>query len=307
MKHYFLQPLRHCPAELNWPKGLEPIMLNGKEEKYMLELKELDICIVGANGRMGNMFCQAFKPHVKNIYELNLRPGHTELLPADIKASVPNAHIVMLSVPADALGQTVQAIAPHLKAGALLTDVTSVKMLPMQHMQEIYPGPVIGTHPLFGPQDVNIEKGVLLSDGNLMENCVVLTRGANAGPKHLRYLQELFSSINCSTFITDAEEHDKAVAVIQALNFISSLAYFATAAALPDFKKYITPSFKRRLLAAEKFLHEDADLFTTIARNSPPLKEALQEYIATLNSLAELDQNTITTLLQQAQKCYPAP
>lgn len=270
----------------------------------MLELKELNICIVGANGRMGTMFCQAFKPHVKNIYELNLRPGQTELLPVDIEASVPKAHIVMLSIPANALQQTVRAITPHLKAGALLTDVTSVKMLPMQHMEEIYPGPVIGTHPLFGPQDVNIEKGILFSDGNLMENCVVLTRGANAGPKHLKYLEELFSSINCNTFMADAEEHDKAVATIQALNFISSLAYFATASALPDLKKYITPSFKRRLLAAEKFLHEDAELFTTIARNSPPLKDVLQEYIATLNSLAELDPNTIADLLRKARQCY---
>lgn len=270
----------------------------------MLELNELNICIVGANGRMGTMFCQAFKPHVKNVYALNLRPNHSELLPADIQRSVPEAHIVMLSVPADVLAQTVQAIAPYLKAGALLTDVTSVKMLPMQHMEEIYPGPVIGTHPLFGPMDVNIEKGILFSDGNLMENAVVLTRGANAGPKHLKYLEELFKHINCNTFIANAEEHDKAVATIQALNFLSSLAYFATAAALPNLQKYVTPSFKRRLLAAEKFLHEDAELFTTIARNSPPLKEVLQEYIATLSSLADLDQKTITDMLEQARQCY---
>ena len=36
--------------------------------------------------------------------------------------------------------------------GAILCDVCSVKVNPLAQMLEAYDGPVVGTHPLFGPE-----------------------------------------------------------------------------------------------------------------------------------------------------------
>ena len=69
---------------------------------------------------------------------------------ADVAAS----EIVVVAVPVVAMRGVLTAIAPHLKPGALVVDVGSVKMLPAQLMTELLPAHVdlVATHPLFGPQ-----------------------------------------------------------------------------------------------------------------------------------------------------------
>lgn len=62
--------------------------------------------------------------------------------------------IVVLAVPVARLEHLCQQIAPHLRQGALVVDVGSVKLAPMQAMASHLPDHVqiLGTHPLFGPQ-----------------------------------------------------------------------------------------------------------------------------------------------------------
>jgi len=66
---------------------------------------------------------------------------------------------VLVCVPVLALQDTLNAIGPYLQTGACVLDVCSVKIAPMQWLEEELPPDVdyLGTHPLFGPRSAGNE------------------------------------------------------------------------------------------------------------------------------------------------------
>ena len=145
------------------------------------------------------------------------------------------AAVALLCVPVAVLGETLQTFVPHLSPAAVVADITSVKEQPMTLMQRYWQGPVVGTHPLFGPGAHNDEP-----------QPVAVVPGTAAGDAHVRRVVAFFESIGCHPFMTTAAEHDKAVARIQNLNFITSLVYFALLADDESLLPFLTPSFRRR-------------------------------------------------------------
>ena len=87
-------------------------------------------------------------------------------------------------------------------------------------------------------------------------------------------------------FEASAEDHDRAVARIQGLNFVTTVAYLAALADQPDIMEFVTPSFTRRLEAARKMLTEDDRLFVTLFDANPYGQEAVRLYRSMLNVAA---------------------
>ena len=384
----------------------------------MISTKNLTVSLVGSNGRMGQMLTRLLAAKVKTVHPIDLRPGLRTLHDDDLKESIPASDMVLLAVPASNLETVLKSVCRFMRYDALLTDITSVKMLPMKLMEKYHNGPVVGTHPLFGPsigpvsnQTATPPPGATSADstnaqgspttpasmpensadnspsnstgnatipGNATEQAtpaapegdlpshnsaepapsaaaknqqqitittirdpdfvpetglenrfeqrkmtklnqqalqgesddefevknVAIVRGINAQDKDVELIKTLIFSTGYYAFETTAKEHDQAIAVIQALNFLSNLAYFTTASKLPNLDKYVTPSFKRRLRSAQKMLVEDAELFTGIARNIPQLHTAVKEYVEALQNAASLDQSSIDRMLKMARKYY---
>ncbi len=67
-----------------------------------------------------------------------------------------SAQVVIVAVPIEFTPQTIKEVAPYLQEGALLVDVTSVKELPAQIMQETVPAgvEVLPTHYVWPPDKV---------------------------------------------------------------------------------------------------------------------------------------------------------
>jgi prephenate dehydrogenase len=198
------------------------------------------------------------------------------------------ADLVLLCVPIAAMAETLGALLPHLNGRQVLADIASVKIGPMTQMQEAYSGPVVGTHPLFGPD----------ATGDLR---VALCPGVQAGDNHLRLVEKLFARIGCETFRTSAREHDEAVAYIQGLNFVASAAYFATLAGHPEFLPFLTPSFQRRKEAARTMLTGDAPLFEALFEANPASQDAVRSFRAFLNLAAGGD---VSLLRERAMWCW---
>ena len=184
------------------------------------------------------------------------------------------ADLVLLCVPIAAMPDALRALRPHLDMRRhVLADIASVKMRPMAQMQEMYTGPVVGTHPLFGPD----------ASGALR---VAVCPGAQAGEKHIRLVEEIFTRIGCAAFRTTAHNHDEAVAYIQGLNFVTSAAYFAALAEHPEFLPFLTPSFQRRKEAARTMLTVDGPLFEALFEANPAGQDAVRSYRSFLNLAA---------------------
>ena len=200
--------------------------------------------------------------------------------------ALPGADAVFLCIPAGAMAEVLPHLVPHLDGRQILADITSVKMQPLGQMERAYAGPVVGTHSLFGPKPQPSDLRV----------CI--TPGAAATDTHIGLVEGLFKDMGCSTFRSTAEAHDSAAASIQGLNFISSLAYFATLAEHEELLPFITPSFRRRLEASRKLLTEDAPLFEWLFEANPMSQESIRQYRSFLNVAAGGDVNV---LVQRAQ------
>lgn len=226
------------------------------------------ITVVGASGKMGRLFVSRCRREGLACHELD-----APLTSEAAERALPRSDLMLLCVPAQAMVQVISELKPRLPKGCIVADICSVKVKPLEEMMLLHAGPVVGTHPLFGPKP---------QEGDELRVAVCPGRGEEA----LRQVEELFKRLGFSTFTATAQEHDKAMAYVQGLNFISTVAYLAAQASHEEFDRYLTPSFRRRLDAAKKLILEDADLFRLIFEANPYSLEAVRSYRNYLNVAA---------------------
>ena len=224
--------------------------------------------LIGSRGRMGAMLLQ-------RLYAAGISASGADqpLGDAGLDRLCPAANLILLCVPIAAMPEALRALRPHLDGRQVLADIASVKVQPMAQMQEAYTGPVVGTHPLFGPAPPYNPR-------------VAVCPGARAGEDDLRLVEACFARIGCTTFRTTAQAHDNAVAYIQGLNFVTNATYFATLAEHPEYVPFLTPSFQRRKEAARTMLTEDGPLFEALFEANPASQDAVRRYRAFLNLAA---------------------
>lgn len=120
------------------------------------------------------------------------------------------ADIVVLAVPVARMRHLCGEIAPHLRPGALVIDVGSVKLAPVAAMLDGLPEHVsiVGTHPLFGPQSA---AGGLT--GRKLVICPV------RGPAWRR-VAAFLRGLGLEVIVDSAEAHDREAAVVQGLTHL---------------------------------------------------------------------------------------
>lgn len=238
--------------------------------------------IIGARGRMGAMLLRRAGKAGLTVAGVD-RP----LTPETLAPACAGVDLAMLCVPAAALGEVLDSLCPHLPPTAVLSDITSVKEEPLRRMARVWPGAIVGTHPLFGPRP---ERGSDLP--------VAIVPGARAEEAHLDLTEDFFRGLGCRVFRCTASQHDRAMARIQSMNFITNLAYFAMLAGEEELLPFLTPSFRRRQQAAQKNLTEDAALFAGLFEANPHSHAAVRQYRQMLNMAAA---GEIDLLCQRAQ------
>lgn len=223
------------------------------------------IVLVGHTGRMGGMLLSAWRKAGYSVDGLECAPGG----PVD-GGLLSRADLVVLAVPVGALCEVMGRISPFLGPDQLLMDITSVKVLPMLIMQEFHSGPVIGSHPLFGPTPAREDLRVALVQGR---RCTAALA---------EKAETLFTAIGAVVSWATAREHDRGVAFAQSLNFAMSAAFFSTIARHRECLPFLTPSFKRHMEAARKHLTLDREMFCEFTMHNPYFSEAVRAYRETL-------------------------
>jgi prephenate dehydrogenase len=234
-------------------------------------------CVIGARGRMGELFVARLKNAGVHVTGLD-RPLENPRL----AITLPKQDLILLAVPAPAMEEVLVACAPHFSAATILMDICSVKVQPMTLMLRHHQGPVVGTHPLFGQDPGN-------------EPRVAITPGRGDPARHS--VSQLLEKLGFATFLTTPQTHDRAMAAVQGLNFVTSCAYLAALAGDEDIRDFLTPSFLRRLDAARKMISEDAALFADLFEANPYSQDAVRLFRSHLNLAAGGD---VDVLAQRA-------
>lgn len=225
------------------------------------------IVIIGAKGQMGARFVRSFREAGHLVTEFD-QPLDLEALPDAVR----NAALVLLCVPITAMKETVALVAPHLTQETILADICSVKVQPLHDMLSRTTTPVVGTHPLFGPQTLDAELRIAVTPGR--------------DQKATDNLSNCFRDLGFAPFTTTADEHDKAMAYIQGLNFVTTVAYLCASPLENGIERFFTPSFGRRVEAATKMITQDAPLFSTMFEANPHSLEAVRMFRSYLNVAA---------------------
>ncbi len=228
------------------------------------------IVVVGSQGRMGAYFVRRLQKCKYTVHGIDIP------LTAEVYAKAcAEAALVLLCVPAHAMKDVLIHMTPHMPKECILADITSVKVQALATMQKYWQGAVVGTHPLFGNKP---QRGSDLG--------VTIVPAQGTAEEHVLFVENIFTALGCRVFRSTAEQHDKAMAAIQNLNFITSLAYFAALAQDENLLPFLTPSFKRRQDAAHKLLTEDAALFAGLYEANPYSQQLVRRYGTFLNIAA---------------------
>ena len=134
--------------------------------------------------------------------------------------------ILVVSVPIQYTCDVIREVAPFMKSGSLMVDVTSVKEGPSRTMAEVLPDTVeyIPTHPVFGPRTTRLDNQV-----------IVLT--ADKKGKWYGKVYDYLAGKNMRIIETSAEKHDFMMSIVQVLTHFS---FISTASAIEKLKVNIS-------------------------------------------------------------------
>lgn len=185
--------------------------------------------------------------------------------------------VVVLAVPVGGMTETVAAIAPHVRPGALVLDVGSVKLRPAEIMRRGLPAhaEIAATHPLFGPQSAR--NGIA---GLKIALCPV------RGRQWLRLAAFLRKRLGLQVIVTTPEEHDREAATVQGLTHLIARV-LVQMEPLPT--RMTTRSFDLLSAAVDMVRHDAPAVFEAIERANPYAAEVRRRFFTLAAALdAEL-------------------
>ncbi|CAN5884683.1 hypothetical protein BH20GEM1_BH20GEM1_08240 [soil metagenome] len=238
-----------------------------------------DLGIVGY-GRCGQLAAEVleadFQVVVTDIRDVSSEAGARGVAWGDLAACA-SRPTVLLAVPVRRMPAVLKAMIPHLRPGATVVDMASVKVEPMRWMAEILPPSVAraGTHPLFGPESAP-NRSVA---GQRIVVCVAAGYEAAA-----RSVEVVARRVGLEPVRLDPETHDREMARSQALVFL--LARALSAAGLEG-SEFGTPSERRVWSALHLTSADTEELYEDILRLNPFAPESARALAAAVRSEAD--------------------
>lgn len=142
--------------------------------------------------------------------------------------AVTNADLVIACVPVGQLGAVAEAIAPHLKQGAIVSDVGSVKRVTIARMKPLLPANVhlVPAHPLAGTEFSGPDSGTpRLFEGKWC----ILTPETGCDPAAVETTRHFWESIGSHVEIMSADRHDHVLSLTSHLPHLIAYSIFQTA------------------------------------------------------------------------------
>lgn len=199
------------------------------------------VAILGL-GLIGSSLCHTMRQHgLANHISGYAKSAETRMVAREIGLvdsvcesageAVRDADLVIMCVPVGACGPLVQDIQNDLKAGAILTDVGSVKGAIVRACGPFIPKSVhfIPGHPIAGTEQSGPRSGF----ASLFEGrWCILTPAADADAAMVAKLEAFWLACGSNVEIMDAEHHDLVLAITSHLPHLIAYTTVATAADL---------------------------------------------------------------------------
>ncbi len=161
------------------------------------------------------------------------RIGLVDEIHDSARAAVKDADLVILCTPVGAYGKVAEEIGPHLKAGATVTDVGSVKSAVVRDVGPHLPANVhfIPGHPVAGTEQSGPESGF----AELFRNrWTILTPLPDSDKEAVERLEKFWRGCGANVEIMTPAHHDMVLAITSHLPHLIAYNIVATAADIED-------------------------------------------------------------------------
>ncbi len=263
------------------PDLIEDVLRRVIRESYQqqqaadVHLEDKTIVVVGGYGALGSLFAERFREAGAQVHCIG--EGEQDQL----AAVCANADLVLVSVPI-AVTEAVIENLPQLPEHCVLADVTSIKAKPLQAMLKQHRGPVVGLHPMFGPQVATLAKQL-----------IVVTEGRDASA--YQWLLDTLIRWGAQLYQTSAERHDEAMGFIQVMRHLSTFVYGAHLASekadLQELLDLSSPIYRLELMMVGRLFAQNADLYADIILAHPENFAMMRRYLESFTQvLGQLEQ-----------------
>lgn len=243
------------------PQLIEDILRRTMRESYAsekdsgfkcLQPELRSVVIIGGYGQLGGLFARMFRLSGYTVHII----GRDDWEQAD--ALLANAGLVVVSVPIHLTTDIIHRL-DNLPHDCILCDLTSIKSEPLQAMLNTHAGPVVGLHPMFGPDVPSFAKQVII-------HC------NGRGSDQYQWLLQQFAIWGASLCAIEASEHDQGMSLIQALRHFTSFAYgLHLSRENPDLDKLLqlsSPIYRLELAMVGRLFAQDPNLYGDIILSS---------------------------------------
>lgn len=235
-----------------------------------------DILIVGAKGGMGSLYANIAEQTGHNVFKIDKHNWH------ELEDVAPKLDLAIVSVPINATVDVINRLAPKLQNDTILADFTSNKATPIEAMENAHKGPVLGLHPMHGPDVQNLSK-------QLMVYCPVRDEEKS------EWFVEQCRLWGMRVIEADAEKHDHVMHMVQGLrHFVALLhgSFMKTYDLNPkDILDYSSPIYRAELMMTGRIFAQSAELYADIVFANEERRELLLKFIEHNDKLAEMVKN----------------
>ena len=251
-----------------------------------------NVVVIGGKGQLGQVFVDLFE---RSSYQVAIIEKddwqHSE-------AIFQAAGLVIVAVPIRLTSMVIQQL-KHLPDDCVLADLTSVKASPLYEMLSVHSGPVLGLHPMFGP-DV----------AGLIKQTIIVCDGRKAS--EYQWLLSQFKVWGAKIYNVDALAHDKAMSMVQVMRHFSTIAYgyhlMAEGADIGQLVDMSSPIYRLELIMVGRLFAQDPILYTDIIfsdqDNIAMMKRFAYRFLELLEDVETSDKDAFVTMFNQVSDWF---
>ena len=229
-----------------------------------------NVTIIGGSGGMGKVFGRYFKGHGFQVTlhardELRLKSVSHNLAvnyDLDLTKCIPNADIVVISIPIHSTTKMIRQVAPLMKKNSLIFDISSLKRdicSVLSEMKDTFPVNTLSLHPMFGPGIKNMKNYTLIA---------LRIGGTEHYNKIVDELLQLFKSDGFLITETTPETHDLRIALTLGIPHMINIIFLnllkRTNVPLNELTNFTGTTFLLQKIFAESIIQREMEMFGEI-------------------------------------------
>lgn len=250
------------------------------------------VVVIGGKGRLGRIFVDLFQ---RSNYSVEVMEAEDW---AESERIFANANLVIVAVPIRLTSTIIQKL-NGLPEQCILADVTSIKESPLYEMLKVHKGPVIGLHPMFGP-DVS----------SLIKQTVIACEGRD--PQSYQWLLQQIEVWGAKVYPVDAAAHDKAMAMVQVMRHFSTIVYgyhlMTEGTDIAQLVEMSSPIYRLELIMVGRLFAQNPVLYSDIifsnADNIDMMKRFAYRFLELLEDVEMGDKESFINMFNQVSDWF---